>query len=268
MHNQNSFFPPAQLPSLFGYSRPQVQSAFVPPDAVQVVLSRSVAECAAERNRTAVSEQVTHAGLILDASTSMAPHRVTALKGFNAQVDVVKEGAKQAGNTFVSLNVFASAPSQVLSAVSADKLQPLAENMYNPNGNTALYDAIGDTVALLLSQPGADNPNTAFLVAAFTDGGENCSTRYTGSMLKDLITRLEATGRWTFTLMGPKGGAEEMAGVLNISRGNVAAFDPSKSESVVGAFQAMAGASESYMSMRSTGVCASNALYAGVDSKV
>ncbi|KWU23342.1 vWA domain-containing protein [Burkholderia cenocepacia] len=239
----------------------------MPPDAVQVILARSVEDCAAERKRKATGEQVTHAGLILDASSSMYAHRVTALRGFNAQVDVVKEGAKQAGRTFVSLNVFASAPSQVLSAVDADKLEPLAEHLYQPNGNTALYDAIGDTVALLLSQPGANDPNTAFLVAAFTDGGENWSSRYTGTLLKDLITRLEATGRWTFTLMGPKGGAEEMAGVLNIAKGNVAAFDPSKSESVVGAFQAMAGASESYMTMRSMGLCASNALYSSAGAK-
>lgn len=277
MNNKNPFFPPAQLPSLSGYVHaPQspvfgqlpgvAPQPFTPPAAVQRVLERSVEECTAQRNRTAVGEQVTHAGLILDESSSMSYHRAAALQGFNAQVKVVQDGAKQAGRTFVSLNVFATTPRQVLAVVPVDRLEPLAEHQYVPRGNTALYDALGDTIAMLLSQPEADNPNTAFLVAAFTDGGENCSTRYTGKLLKDLITRLEATGRWTFTLMGPQGGAQEMAGMLNIAVGNVAAFDPSKSESVVGAFQAMASASESYMSLRAGGAMASNALYANADT--
>jgi len=277
LNNKNPFFPPAQLPNLTGYVQaPQspvfgqqlgvAPQPFVPPEAVQRVLARSVEECAAQRNRTAVGDQVTHAGLILDESYSMLTHREAALTGFNAQVKVVQDGAKHAGRTLVSLNVFASTPRQVLAVVPADRLTPLSYDQYTPNGNTALYDAIGDTVAMLLSQPEADNPNTAFLVAAFTDGGENWSRRYTGTLLKDLITRLEATGRWTFTLMGPQGGALEMAGVLNIARGNVATFDPSKSDSVVGAFQAMASASESYMSLRAVGAMASNALYANADT--
>lgn len=258
------FFPPVQLPRGpigTGLDNPLV-TAFVPPVEVQRVLERSEELCRSERNRTSTAERITHAGLVLDKSWSMRQHRNTVLAGFNAQVDVVQEGARAAGRTHVSLNVFADTSEQLMSAVPVSMLKKMGEGDYNPDGNTALYDAIGDTIALLLRQPGADDPNTAFLVAAFTDGDENASRRYTGQLLRDLIVRLEATGRWTFTLMGPRGGAEKMAGSLNIARGNVASFDPQRAESVVGAFSAMASASESYMSMRSMGLTASNALYA------
>jgi hypothetical protein len=264
MHN------PFYDPSTFGYATTGIHPFHKPfpvnplPAVIQAVLAKPVEDFVRERGVRGYGNPLTHAGLILDESGSMGIHQRAALEGFNGQVNVIKNGAKGAGKTLVSLNIFASVPRQVLSAVDVEILRPLGEQEYRPNGGTALLDALGATIALLLSQPGANDPNTAFLVSAFTDGEENASRQYTGQVLKDVITRLEATGRWTFTLMGPQGGAQELASLLNLNMGNVAAFDPTRQESVAQAFSTMQMASNGYMNMRSSGETASACFYSSV----
>ncbi|MNR71481.1 von Willebrand factor type A domain protein [compost metagenome] len=237
------------------------------PAQVQAVLEQPVEHFLLQRNRSSTNPALTHAALLLDESSSMHPHRGAALEGYNAQVGLVCEGAREAGNTRVTLTVFNSYARRVLAASDVEKLTALESDKYRPSGGTALYDALGETIAFLLSQPGSDDPNTAFLVAAFTDGEENSSRTFSGQTLKDLITRLEATGRWTFTLMGPQGGADEMAKVLNIPIGNVASFNGASTASVNEAFGRMAQASATYMNLRANGVTASASLYASEDDQ-
>lgn len=213
------------------------------------------------------TEPVTYAGLVLDESGSMARHRSAALEGYNSQVVIIKEGAKSAGKTLVSLTKFSSQARPVLVARPAEELQPLQDAEYLPSGSTALFDAIGLTIEQLLEQPAVHAATTAVLVSVFTDGEENCSVRYDSTTLKQLISRLEATGRWTFTLMGPQGTSLELASILNISRGNVAMFDPQSQDSTREAFSTMAGAASSYMEMRSKGITSSASLYSDLEPK-
>lgn len=251
-------------PAFTSYYRQTVTTTPVLPEVIQSVLAQPLEDFASMRNARAFGKPLTHAGLVLDESYSMLKHRLAALEGYNAQVGVIKRGAQGAGKTLVSLNIFNVFPRQVLSTVDVEQLRELAPHEYQPTGGTALYDALGDMIALFLSQPGAYDPNTAFLVSAFTDGEENSSTRYNAKVLKDVITRLEATGRWTFTLMGPQGSTQEMASVLNLNAGNIAAFDPSRQESVAEAFSTMTMASSGYMNMRASGAMASNCFYSSV----
>lgn len=223
------------------------------PEIVKAILAKPLAEFSKQRERPVSGEAVTHAALLLDASSSMLPHRERALVGHNEQVRAVQEGAIGAGKTLVSLNIFSTISSPRFIAAPVERLKPLDYTDYLPSGSTALFDALGDTIAALLQQPEADAPNTAFLVSAFTDGEENASSTYSGQVLKELITRLEATGRWTFALMGPRGGAEELASVLNLNARNVASFDPLNQASVTNAFAGMACANTAYMSTRAVG---------------
>lgn len=207
------------------------------------------------------SKPVTYASLVLDESGSMLPHASTALEGLNTQVGVIQEGAKDAGDTYVSLVKFSYSVTPLLQMRPVADLQGLTANEYRPSGGTALFDAIGKAVEALLERSDIEEPNTAVLVAIFTDGEENMSYHYDAATLKALISRLEATGRWTFTLMGPRGTALELAELLNLAKGNVAAFDPNSHESTKCAFAAMANASQSYMGLRGQGVTASASLY-------
>lgn len=233
---------------------------------VQELLKRPLSDFA---NKTPglAGEPLTYAAMVLDESTSMHKHRAAALEGFNAQVSVIKEGAKQAGKTNVSLTLFNTVTRPVLVARPVEELRTLNADEYTPNGSTALYDAIGETLESLLEQPFIESSTTAILVAIFTDGEENMSSRYDGKTLKELVSRLEATGRWTFTLMGPHGSSLELASVLSIQSGNVAMFNPNDVGSTRTAFAEMTKAAGSYMSLRSMGVTASACLYSPGDDK-
>jgi hypothetical protein len=80
---------------------------------------------------------------------------------------------------------------------------------FNPNGSTAMRDAMGYTVQKLLD---TDDGNTAYLVYVISDGQTNADSHYvprfneatgqTEDVLKDLLTGVQATGRWTITYMG------------------------------------------------------------------
>lgn len=142
-----------------------------------------------------------------------------------------------------------------------DRLVKLTSDTYKPNGGTPLYDAIGETIDELLKSKGAKSKDTAFLVAIFTDGYENMSSKYTSSQISDKIKELEKTGRWTFTLIGPKGEIETMGDLLSIRKGNRSEFDPTLTVSKMDAFSNLSGATESYMIMRSKNIMESACLY-------
>lgn len=260
------FFPSAQLPRIpvFGPQAYQLPSVRPLSDKVQALLKLPLSHFAAKSQGLA-GEPLTYAAMVLDESTSMLKHRATALEGFNAQVSVITEGAKQAGKTRVSLTLFNTVSRPLMVARPVEELRPLTAEEYSPSGSTALYDAIGETLESLLEQPFIESSTTAVLVAIFTDGEENMSSRYDGKTLKELVSRLEATGRWTFTLMGPHGSSLELASVLNLQAGNVAMFNPNDAGSTRTAFAEMTKAAGSYMSLRSMGVTASASLYSPAD---
>jgi hypothetical protein len=63
--------------------------------------------------------------------------------------------------------------------VPIDEVNPLSRNTYVPQGNTALYDAMGKILKEYADQEGT------FVI--LTDGQENASRKYTKSHVKDLI---------------------------------------------------------------------------------
>jgi hypothetical protein len=66
-------------------------------------------------------------------------------------------------------------------------------------GSTALYDAIGETLA-----PRADtlSPDERGVVVIATDGEENASTDWTLARVKELLDRCERSGAWTIVYLG------------------------------------------------------------------
>ncbi len=78
---------------------------------------------------------------------------------------------------------------------------------YWTGGMTALYDAIAKGVQSVRESMDEDaRDNKAALVIIQTDGEENCSVEHSGEQgrqsIKRLIEELEATGHWTFVLLG------------------------------------------------------------------
>ena len=208
---------------------------------------------------------LTNVAFVLDESTSMQDGKEATVEGFNEQLRVVREGAKGAGATTFTDVRFSSAVDLRVVGGALDSVVPLTYESYNPSGWTALYDALGHTIAALLSTTGIDNPNTATLVTVFTDGDENASRMYNDITLRALIERLEATGRWTFALVGPLGSVKGLADILSVNRANIAGFDVDSVVDKRKAFSKASMASANYMSLRSVGATQSNALYNDTD---
>lgn len=209
----------------------------------------------------ATTGPLTHVAFVLDASGSMERDKAETISGFNAQVGTVREGAVTAGRTTFTDVQFGGEVRMNAVATDIDAMHPLTAATYRPDGNTPLYDALGDTVAALLATPRIDEANTATLVTVFTDGLENASTRYDAATLSGLIERLEATGRWTFALVGPRGSVHQLADALAVRHDNVGAYDPLSVAEKVEAFGTTQVASAAYMAARSAGATSRRGLF-------
>jgi hypothetical protein len=204
----------------------------------------------------------THMIFVLDQSYSMLKGREVTIAGFNDQVAIVREQHAGAGHTTVSLVLFNSHVQTRYAFAPPSHLQGLTVATYRPNGDTALYDAIGQSFELVMQAEGFEDENTAFFVAIFTDGGENASHRVPGDVVAKCIERLEATGRVTVSFMGPQEGLKSVADSLAMAPGNLSGYDATTIVGREHAFNAMSGATSSYMALRSQGISSTKSLYA------
>lgn len=236
------------------------------PQEIQAVLAKPIEfyQELAKQRPLPTDKQLTHVAFILDKSGSMELGKATTIEGFNEQVKVVKEGAKEAGEVTFTEVFFSTTVEVGRVAGDVHDVPKLTDASYRPEGMTALYDSLGDTIAALLKAPHIDSPATATLVTLFTDGGENSSVRYSAQTLSELVKRLEATGRWTFALVGPRDGVNHLADLLAVKKSNTAGYDPTSIEGRTQVFASMASASNTYMSMRSMGATQVADLYASV----
>jgi hypothetical protein len=75
-------------------------------------------------------------------------------------------------------------------------------NIY-PDGMTALYDAIGISIAFIKEKAGKDleSIHADVVILILTDGYENASQRYSGQTIKEMIQAHEQTEKWNFLFM-------------------------------------------------------------------
>lgn len=204
----------------------------------------------------------THVVVVLDASSSMLAGKALTIAGFNQQVDIVREQTREAASATVSLLVFNETVSPTYLHQPVQRLTHLDDALYRPRGSTALYDAVGAAIEAALAAPGVDEPGAAVLVAVFTDGEENASRLHSGPALAECVRALQDTGRFTFTLMGPRERLHELADALTLERGNVAGFDAASLVDRERAMTQMTQATATYMTLRATGASAATDLYA------
>lgn len=220
----------------------------------------------ATRQAEADETPLTQVAFVLDESRSMATGKGTTIEGYNTQLNVVRDGAQGAGETQMTLVKFASSVDVVQVAQPVGQVPALTDETFRPSGYTALYDGIGETVAALLRQPRSNSVECATLVTIFTDGEENSSKTYSPQMIQDVLKKLEATGRWTFALVGPKQGVASLADLLSVDKSNITGFEPSSLGSRAAVMGMVAEASSSYMSLRACGLKQVKSLYAGKDA--
>ncbi|MFA5248404.1 MAG: hypothetical protein WC877_00790 [Dehalococcoidales bacterium] len=140
---------------------------------------------------------------IVDSSGSMQSIKGAAIAGFNALL-YDQQTLMNAADAIFTLVFFNSVHYMVYDAVDIGEVKPLTPNTYECDGNTAMYDAIGDTITRVHNKfkdmPEDEIPGTILFVI-ITDGGENDSHNYKGSLLKEMITRLKREDNWMFSYL-------------------------------------------------------------------
>jgi uncharacterized protein YegL len=165
---------------------------------------------------------------IVDKSTSMQGSEEQVITGFNMQLDKLKELSKQYPDQsyIASVTYFDCEVQNEISFGAIEEVHPLTMANYQPDGMTALLDAIGEAIdntqEKYYNELKAKEANVVFII--LTDGEENYSTYYTYNLVSSKIKTLEETGDWTFTFIGADFDATEVSHQLNVKPENVISF--------------------------------------------
>lgn len=153
--------------------------------------------------------------LIVDRSGSMQTIVEDAQGGINSFIDE----QKKEGNANLTMVEFDSI---VDALYKQTDIKEVTEYSLVPRGSTALYDAIGATLAY------ADNVKTtgSKIVVIVTDGGENASTEWTQTTVFERIESLKENG-WDFLFLAANQDAMAVGMRLGIEAGETVTFTAS-----------------------------------------
>ena len=134
--------------------------------------------------------------VILDESGSMQIKKSDVIGGFT---NFLSEQQAQPGECRLTLVKFNTEHTVVYSALPIQDAKPLTEKTYVPGGNTALLDAVAESVRLADKDK---RPDERVLCLIITDGEENSSRETTKEQVQTIIKERESRGDWTFTYLG------------------------------------------------------------------
>lgn len=196
----------------------------------------------------------TYIGIVLDSSGSMQTGKDITISSFNEQLQTIQNGAKKlVGETKITFVTFNDEVNVLFSNSSVDNLTKLDNKNYQPNGCTALYDAVNTCIEDIKSNQGTKDKKSSVLIVVLTDGIENASKTINGQALGEKIKSLEDSGKWTFTIMGPSDQINSMASILNVKQGNIQGFNVNSIDSRMVAGASMSSSLGSYLELRSMG---------------
>lgn len=212
-----------------------------------------------------LKKRTTHVIRVLDESGSMITGRDITISSYNEMQQTAKMAATEDHSVLVTLVKFNHEASIISNRAPVAAATPLSTDNFIPGGSTALFDAIG--LAIDTAQKYPQDADTAFLLQIFTDGEENASTKYTADRLKSIISELNASGKWTITVAGPKGNIDLFTRYLGVPLGNVTSFDPTSVQSRFKNAGMMANATANYFVGRAAGQTAVMDSYSSVSEE-
>lgn len=203
---------------------------------------------------------------VLDESGSMSSVSEATIRGVNEQVQQLKKdfGSKnrETVKAIVSLIKFNGDVTPVFMYKDIDSLKEITAEDYKPNGNTAMYDAVGYAVNQLNMRSDINDSNTTSLVIVVSDGEENSSKEMNAQTLADTISKMNDTKRWTFTYLGANQDLSKVSTATNIYRGNTMAF-AANTKGVSGVFASNATSLHNYAYILASGCTMTGQLFTG-----
>lgn len=161
---------------------------------------------------------------VLDRSGSMGGLESDTIGGFNAMIE--KQRKHSGGEVFVTTVLFDDRQELLHDRVPLAQLTPMTEEQYTVRGCTALYDAVGDTVAhigKIHRYARSEDVPAHTMVVITTDGMENASRRYSSKDVRRLISKQKELG-WEFLFIGANIDAGEVAESVGIGRERAANY--------------------------------------------
>lgn len=201
-----------------------------------------------------MNKQRTVYHLIVDRSGSMSDCIEATINGFNEQLNrinsIAAEFAEQ--EVRIGLTLFNESIKHETFSGKLGNVRPMNTQTYRPGGTTALLDAIGMTINVLSEeeQSKAEIPTT-FVVVVLTDGHENCSRVFNLEQIRSMISRLEKTGRWTFSFIGATLDAADVAEKMAFKRQNSYSFNKEEMRGEV--WDKLSGSMKSYLDKKRKG---------------
>jgi len=166
----------------------------------------------------------TEIAFILDRSGSMKSCQQAAIDGFN---QFLADQQQIEGLAKLTLVLFDDEYFVPISSIPVQEIVPLTDDTYQPQGCTALLDAIGKTVddlgLRLAALTEKDRPGQV-IVAILTDGLENASQRFNWKEIAGKIKYQTDTYKWIFLFLGANQDAIATASNLSIAANNAANY--------------------------------------------
>jgi len=153
---------------------------------------------------------------ILDKSGSMESVRAATISGFNEYIKTLKKD----GNKYsFSLTLFDTLITTPYLNQDLGDVKELNNESYSPDGMTALYDAVCQTIKGI-----TEKKDQKVINIIMTDGEENSSKEYTQVQMKSLIEERTKKGNWTFVYLGANQDSYVNAQKFGISQMNASNF--------------------------------------------
>ena len=168
---------------------------------------------------------------IMDRSGSMNGKVGDSVGGFNSTLDVLRSEQDENVDIRVSVKLFDHEESILLRSVPLANVEPLQTSQFIPRGQTALLDAMGNTLTFFMEKklmnPNAYKHCTIYIV---TDGLENASRVYSRDRIKQLVQKAESTYNIKVIYLGANQDAIYEAGHLGIPAGQTMNYSESTQE--------------------------------------
>ncbi|CAL5995906.1 von_Willebrand factor type A domain-containing protein [Hexamita inflata] len=173
---------------------------------------------------------------ILDMSGSMSGLTNDTIGSYNTYLQKLRMQKKH--EIYLTLVVFNTESKIIYEHVNVKKIKNITTQIYNPEGGTALNDAIG--IAITRTQQFIHKLKRKYVpkkVSFFiiTDGEENSSRDYTNKDIKKMVTKSQKKDKWEYVFVGSNIDAvtageergfkkERIANINNGGKGQYAAY--------------------------------------------
>lgn len=174
------------------------------------------------------TETITEIICILDKSGSMEILQSETIAGLN---QFIEEQKREPGLCNFSLVQFNQGLETTVLRQAIQQVGKLTRKSYQPNGYTALLDAVGQTLKTAMETHFMLPANLApdkVLVFIITDGQENASSRYSRSQISTMINQLQTNKGWEFQFFGANIDAFSEAQGIGISQDQADNWDYNK----------------------------------------